>query len=707
MAIRQFQQLFEHKRVQSKLTPMSPLAALSRGETLLFATNSDLVLTQSYGYLATSASEMVLVFTSKVLNLVKNERYEDTLLDCLAHINLSVKLGYWVYIQKSSSHQMQYRVILKPSAGFTEEMLWNILGDANNEYLVSGKHLRSMMQYPNTLKETSDTEPAQTQLIRTILEQTGAKRLDASNKYTFSLEISRHRMNLAAPLTVRGEVTVYRKHLTVKMLVGDTLPQYERKILKLINGLNYLERTAGWTGNTKNECWYKANYVYMWDTEDTIRENVKKTLHHCAHQAAYRISVTFPIASARLAISDIQSNISYYGSSTITINLTTLYHSSAIAWFWSKRPSQVVRYDEDAKILTTDRFIGFFNVQERWGLHFFCVTWELIYYLRDLTLFQYEKFHDSFRMDYFEQIFPKIHYIPPDTDRNNFFRSEFFIKSSKLTGESGNLFYNLGGKTPVRKEILASAVTPLWTVCKRLVTCTIHKFLLSAEYCIEIIGFYITSQDFYVVKERLPSLYEFRGSLDTGKKSLELLLKLAGYLCLLHSKQVAYLQLTPFNVKVMSSGTPKLDNITLAPLFLETTLDQMELMEMYYTAPEVFRYMEAKQRWMNGGENMSEKRITSVTSAADVYSFGMVMYWLLLLTASEQCPCISQTPVESKETLLDLIIKQKRRPIITHVYETQEPRLSDLMYQCWGPRQTRPSMKVVHEALSFALSTLR
>jgi hypothetical protein len=215
---------------------------------------------------------------------------------------------------------------------------------------------------------------------------------------------------------------------------------------------------------------------------------------------------------------------------------------------------------------------------------------------------------------------------------------------------------------------------------------------------LEQFGFSYTSEGIDVVEEMLPDLYQapFDERTNSRKAKQELLNMVGDALAWLHERKHAHLQLCPSSIKVTSKFLPKLANIAFSAINLNPINETTNLTDLYFFAPEVLRFMEQRPRLLG-----CEKRaayFTCIGEAADVYSFGVLMHWLLVLNRSAPYPMhISETEPMSEH--IAQILKDQRRPRIEEEFERNEPEMVDLMQQCWAPWRKRPSMKSLLEAL--------
>ena len=714
MSIQKFKELFSHRNVQCKFTAVSPLAGLSFGETLLFATNPDPVLVQTFGYLSTGSSELVLVFTSKALNLIREPEQETYLFNCLCTTNRKLKLGYWIFTQLTVSHHLQYRAILKGNEGFSEEMMMNILGDMNREYLGSGKELRNLLNSPFRNLEPEIEHP-KTQLIRSILAELKAVRLGTSDIYTMSFPITQRQLTQTQDRLVtnmKGQVHVHKQFLTIFFTIADEEDKKStQKRLARLNSAESIKLGSVVLQRSERVLSYKAEYVYVFENEATIRSTLLRLIPCIAKKAKHREPLRFSTRSIASIIKEVQNNSQYSSQQTNTlfpyqkIVRITPDNRDVVA-FWTARPGQYITEEKKGKSFVKQGLWPIFKYENPWALHLHCIVLELMNVWGTLETLHMDLKREEFLKAYIEPVFPERRESLPEDSFVHLLRASKVVMESleKPPGELVPQYYlmKLEDETvKVTKKLLAQSSTHIWDLCKKTVTRILIN-VLPPDVFLKQYGFKYTSEGIYTIEETLPDLHQVSLSVavpeSTRKVKMEILSNVGDTLAWLHERKLAHLQLCPTAVKLTNAHFPRLANIAFSAVMLDPPSENTNLADLYFFAPEVLRLMQKKQHWLDHSEDKVENHFTCISGAADVYSFGILMHWLLVLNQPAQYPTYLPA-AQSQQDHLVQIQQMKRRPFIPEEFERNEPELADLMQQCWAPWRKRPSMKSLLTAL--------
>lgn len=706
MSIPKYKQLFSQKGVQCKFTTVSPLASLSCGETLLFATIPDPVLVNTYGYLSTGSSELVLVFTSKALNVIKDSEQETYLLDCLCKTNQKLKLGYWIFSQLTVSHHLQYRAILKRNEGFSDGLMMHILGDLNHEYLDSGKQLRILLNSPSSSLDPGVEHP-KTQLIRAILAELKAVRLGTSDTYDLSYTITQRQLiqgQTRLKTNMKGQARVYKQFLTISFSIaeGEDIKSMKKSLMEL-NFAEKIKLGSAVVQSSERAIVYKANYVYLHESEATIRSALNRLLPCIAKKAKHREPLRHSTRSVASIVQEVQNNSEYSERETDCLfpyqnrRHGSLLHRDVVA-FWTARPGKYVSLvesgEENIQYTVKEGLWPIFKFDDPWGLHLHCIVLELVNAWSTLEVLHMDLKREEFLKTYIEPVFHENRGSLPEPLFGRLLRDSKVVHEDLklLTGESIPQYELQHGKNDtvkVTRELLAQPSTHIWNLCKKLVPRVLANVLPPAQFLTQY-GFKLTSYGIYAIEETLPDLHQIPLSRE---EKFNILCGVGGSLAWLHERKLAHLQLCPTAVKLTDfPHFHKLANIAFSAVMLEAPSEKMNLEDLYFFAPEVLRLMQKKQCWQDRSEDEVENHFTCISGAADVYSFGILLHWLLVLNQPAQYP----TYLSAAEPLHDhlaQIQKMKRRPLIEVEFERNEPELADLMQQCWAPWRKRPSMK--------------
>jgi tRNA A-37 threonylcarbamoyl transferase component Bud32 len=203
---------------------------------------------------------------------------------------------------------------------------------------------------------------------------------------------------------------------------------------------------------------------------------------------------------------------------------------------------------------------------------------------------------------------------------------------------------------------------------------------LESNYVVKLKKICLEAPNYALVMELMTrgSLYEFlRNSikLPSWKVRYKIALDVACGLCDLHSRSIFHKDLKSMNILLDEYLNAKLTDFGLAQLKQETaTTTSLIKGTAQWMAPELF-----------------EKK-TEITTAVDIYSFGMVL-WELVTGEIPFKTAPNQTVV------IGWIIKGEKEEIP----ETCPPGLKKLILSCWDKPENRPSAKEIVTQLKFLL----
>ena len=222
-----------------------------------------------------------------------------------------------------------------------------------------------------------------------------------------------------------------------------------------------------------------------------------------------------------------------------------------------------------------------------------------------------------------------------------------------------------------------------------------HEFCMMCELnhtnVIKTIGYVIYAKRFGIVMEYLP-----RGSLSMVvkeltpfhplqcfEKKINVLTAIAQGIKYLHSRDYAHFDLKPQNIYMTEDLSPIIADFGLTEAISPNVQAHVSGMSMYYSPPE----------------QITRK---SADLSADIWSFGMIMYHLLMEKNpfNELRELLKDKGEGAKRRYHAFINDELRRPLIPELFENEHPRAVALMRQCWiNSNKQRPSIDEVLEEL--------
>ena len=179
-----------------------------------------------------------------------------------------------------------------------------------------------------------------------------------------------------------------------------------------------------------------------------------------------------------------------------------------------------------------------------------------------------------------------------------------------------------------------------------------------------------------VIMPREDMFYDRQGSLDA-------LLLIAHGLAYMHSRKIAHFDMKPHNVFLMGNCRPKIADLGLSKNVAKKEDCRATGCSLYYSPPE----------------QVSNE---SPDCSADVWGFGMTMYYVLL----RQHPFalmrdkLKKNKALEKQKYLKLVKDKYFKPIIHENFEFVHPRTSALMRECWNiNKEKRPKISKCVEEL--------
>lgn len=172
---------------------------------------------------------------------------------------------------------------------------------------------------------------------------------------------------------------------------------------------------------------------------------------------------------------------------------------------------------------------------------------------------------------------------------------------------------------------------------------------------------------------------------------LKFLQKIAHGLNYLHLRKYAHFDMKPHNIFLSQNFEPKIADFGLSRLILSNSDKKAAGCSLYYCPPEqIF-------------ENSPDQ-------SADVWGFGMIMYFVLLkkYPFEEMRIEFKQNPKNEKQKYYKYVYNDLVRPIIPEEFEDTCPREAKLIRECWiSDKEKRPKMGKITKELTRIIEESR
>lgn len=251
-------------------------------------------------------------------------------------------------------------------------------------------------------------------------------------------------------------------------------------------------------------------------------------------------------------------------------------------------------------------------------------------------------------------------------------------------------------------SVWATHQISIWQFCCHLADLLITHILHHRIHTPKIHYFLVNSQNQLVAIQN--NFTFFRGNYEENRKFVG---KIGKIVLELHIRKIAHLNITKSNVVIDDLKRISIIDAYFSPFRIKSLQEAYKnasfCAEIDSISPEIAEIMLIKDEIISGNQSkighLFELYEKLDREAADCYSFGTFLYKTYQFSDQMQRFSLSEAELKLKRVILEDL-----RPCLDPGFESQRPRLADLIYRCWGEPRTRPTMQEIVRTLEGGLA---